>query len=180
MDIYKLKFTVLQMEIFRLLCVKAGALLNQSEIARLLNVTPTAVAKALVLLEKEERITVTRGKTNLNMVELNRDSKRSLELKRAENLKMLIESGLPTFLEENIPGCTIILFGSFCRGDDTIKSDIDVAVIGIHEEDISLEKYEKLLEKEIRINYYKSLKDINKYLKANILNGIVLSGGIEL
>ena len=53
MDMYKLKFTKLQLEIFRLLCVKAGERLNQRQIARLLKVSPTAIAKAIPKLEKE-------------------------------------------------------------------------------------------------------------------------------
>lgn len=180
MEIFKLKFTRLQVEIFRLFCVKTGCQLNQSQIARFLNVTPTAVAKALPLLEKEQIIKRTRGQTNLNMVELNRDSQNTLELKRAENLKLLFESGLPAFLEDSLPGSTIVLFGSYARGDDTIKSDIDIAVIGIGEKKIDLSVYEKTLEKEIRVNYYEDFKKVNPHLKSSICNGIVLSGGIEL
>ncbi len=180
MDIYKLKFTRLQVEIFRLFCVKTGCQLNQRQIAGFLKVTPTAVAKALPLLEKERIVKRTKGITNLNMVELNRDSQDTLELKRAENLKLLFESGLPAFLEESLPGATIVLFGSYARGDDTIKSDIDVAVIGIGEKKIGLGEYEKKLEKEIRVNYYENFKKVNPHLKSNICNGVVLSGGIEL
>ncbi len=180
MEIYKLKFTRLQLEIFRLFCIKAGCQLNQSQVARFLKVTPTAVAKALPLIEKEDLIKIARGTTNLNLIELNRDSQNTLELKRAENLKLLFESGLPAFLEESLPGATIALFGSYARGDDTIKSDIDIAVIGTSEKEISLGEYEKKLEKEIRINYYKNFKNVNRYLKSSICNGITLSGGIEV
>lgn len=180
MDIYKLKFTRLQMEIFRLFCVKTGSSLNQSQIAKLLKVTPTAVAKALKSLEKEQIVKIAKGTTNLNIVELNRDSKKTLEFKRAENLKLLYESGLPEYLEEELPGCTIIIFGSYAKGDDTIKSDIDIAVIGVDRSAIKLDQFEKILEKPIRINYYRDFNKINKYLKSNILNGITISGGVEL
>ena len=50
---YKLKFTKLQNEIFRLLCKKSGESFNQKKIAEMLDVTPPAVKKALPLLEKE-------------------------------------------------------------------------------------------------------------------------------
>jgi len=177
-DTYKLKFTILQLEIFRLLCVKTGQQLNQRQIAKHLNVSPTAVAKALPLLEKEQIVKIDRGLTNA--VQLNRDSQKTVELKRAENLRLLYESGLPEFIEESYPGCTIILFGSYARGDDTTRSDIDIAVIGTKEKDIDLSEYEKRLEKPIRINYYENLKRINTHLKSNLCNGIVLAGGIEL
>ncbi len=180
MDIYKIKFTVLQLEIFRLFCIKTGARLNQRQVAKLLHVTPTAIAKALPLLEKEKIIKVTRGSTKVNFVELARDVHKTLELKKAENFKILIESELPSYLEESFPSCTIILFGSYAKGDDVSTSDIDIAVIGGKEKDVNLNQFEKKLEKEIRINYYSSLKEINPHLRSNILNGIILSGGIEL
>ena len=45
MDMYKLKWTRLQSEILRLLCIKSGQILNLRGIANCLKVSPTAVAK---------------------------------------------------------------------------------------------------------------------------------------
>ena len=174
---YKLKFTKLQNEIFRLLCIKAGISLNQRGIARILNVSPTAVAKALYLLDKENLVIVNKSKEmNLTSIQLNRDK---AEFKRVENLKLIYESGLLGFLEEKFPGSTIILFGSYSKGEDTIKSDIDIAIIG-KEKKIDLIKFDKLLERRIFLHFYPSLKEMKKELKENILNGIILFGGIEL
>ena len=79
MDKYKLKFTRFQNTIFRLLCIHAGESLNQREIAKLLGFSPTAVAKALPLLEKEGLVCVERSKTmNLTFIKLNRDSQKAL------------------------------------------------------------------------------------------------------
>src|SRR3989344_6175695 len=129
METYKLKFTRLQNEIFRFLSIKAGMKFNQSRIAKMLKVSPTAIAKVLPLLEKEGLIKIEKGKNiNLNFIFLDQNNKRAIELKRIENLKNIYESGLSDFLEESFPGCTIIIFGSYSRGEDTIKSDIDVAV----------------------------------------------------
>lgn len=180
MDMYKLKFTRLQLEIFRLLAVRTGEKLNQREMAGYLDVSPTAVAKSLPGLEKENLIKIEKSKNmNLNLVVLNRDDPQIIRLKRAENLKMLYQSGLVEFLEEKYPGCAIVLFGSFAKGEDTFRSDIDLAVIGL-EKKLDLKEFEKRLEKEIRINYYSSLKEIKKELKENLMNGIVLLGNIEL
>lgn len=167
------------MEIFRLLCVKAGAKLSQRQVAKLLKVSPTAVAKALPLLKNARMAKVEKG-NNLNLVELDRDSRKTLELKRAENLRLLIESGLPEFLEGSLPGATIVLFGSYAKGDDTVTSDIDIAAIGISGKKIILDEYGKRLEKEIRINYFRDFKALGVHMKSSICNGIVLSGGIEL
>ena len=178
---YKLKFTKLQNEIFRLLCIKAGQGLNQRNIAKLLRVSPTAVAKALKQLEKDQLVKVEKSKTmNLNLVELNRDNPKAIALKRINNLKLIYESGLIDLLEEKFPGCTIILFGSYSLGEDTINSDIDIAVIGSKEKRIDLTKFDKLLERNIFINYFDNLRKINRNLRENIINGITLHGTIEL
>lgn len=181
MDTYKLKFTQLQLEIFRLFCIKTGEKLNQRQIARFLNVTPTAIAKALPLLENEKLMIIRKSKEmNLNLVKLNREDKQTINFKKAENLKLFYESNLLEFLKENCPASTIILFGSYAKGEDTIKSDIDIAIIGSNNKKFNMKKYESKLEKEIRINYYKTFKEIHKELKENLCNGIILSGGIEL
>lgn len=181
MDKYKLRFTRLQNEIFRLFCIKTGESFNQREIAFLLSVSPTAVSKALPDLEKEKLLIVKKDKNlNLNIVELNRNSEKVLNLKRVENLKRIYESGLIDFLRNQFVGSTIILFGSYSKGEDVIDSDIDIAIIYSKEKKVDLSKFNNFLEKEIILNFYDSFKIIHKHLKENILNGILLEGGIEL
>jgi predicted nucleotidyltransferase len=181
MDTCKLKVIPLRTRAIRLLNIKAGQKLSQRKIARSLNVSPTSVAKLIPLLEKRKLIRVTRSKEmNLNLVELNREEREVIYLKKLENQKFIYESGLLSFLKEKYPGSTIILFGSYAKGEDTINSDIDLAIIGSSKKNVELKKYEKSLEREIRINYYKTFKEINKELKENLCNGVVLSGGIEL
>ncbi len=181
MDMYKLKFTRLQNEIFRLLCIKAGTSLNQRGIARMLKVSPTAVSKSLPILEKEGLIKLEKSKTmNLISVILNRDNPRTMAFKRIENLKLIYESGLVEFLEESFPGTSVILFGSYSRGEDTDRSDIDIAIIGSSEKEIELTKFDKLLERTVFLHFYSSFKTIEKELKENILSGIIFIGGIEL
>lgn len=186
MVMYKLKWTRLQAEIFRYFCIHAGQTQNLRGIAKALTVTPTAVSNALPELEKEGFLKVKKSKTmNLLLVEFNRDSRRAVELKRAENLKLIYESGLSEFLFNEFPGCAIVLFGSYSRGEDICSSseycsDVDIAVIGIKGKNIDLTKFDKLLRRKIIINFYTSWKDMHKHLKENILNGIPLGGGVEL
>jgi predicted nucleotidyltransferase/predicted XRE-type DNA-binding protein len=175
---YKLKFTTLQNRIFRLMCIEAGKELNQREIAKALGVSPTAVNKALKLLEKLNLISIKKVKTmNLKNIELNRES--AVKLKRAENLSQIYESGLQSHLEESLPGCTIILFGSYSLGEDTIESDIDIAVIG-SEKKVNTIKFESILKRKIYIHNYKDMTKIHKNLRNNIINGITLSGALEI
>lgn len=177
---YNIKFTRLQNSIFRLFCIKSGMFLSQREVAKFLGFSPTAVAKALKKLEKEKMIKIEKNKKiNLISLSLNRDNQKTLILKKIENLKIIYESGLADFLEEKFPGSTIILFGSFSRGEDDIQSDIDIAVIGSKDKNLNLTEFEKKIERTINLNFYDSL-NIESHLKNNILNGITLIGGVEL
>ena len=188
MDMYKVKWTKLQAEIFRFLCIKAGLTLNLRGIARALKVSPTAVSNALPELEREGLVKIKKSKTiNLLSIELNRDNQKAIELKRVENLKLIYESELPDFLFNEFPGSTIILFGSYARGEDIWinetkenRSDIDIAIIGTKGKDVDLTKFEKMLERTVIVNFYESWQSIHKHLRNNILNGILFKGGVEL
>ncbi|MBU4245933.1 MAG: nucleotidyltransferase domain-containing protein [Nanoarchaeota archaeon] len=178
---YKVKFTVLQLEILRFLFVRAGTSFNARGVAMPLKVSQTAVSKALPLLEKEGLINIEKDEQSGRWsIKLNRDNPKVIALKRAENLKMLYESGTISFLEDTLPGATILLFGSYSRGDDTVKSDIDIAIIGRKEKELGLAQFEAKLERKINLNFYASFNGIHKELKENLCNGIVLVGGIEL
>ena len=180
-NIYKLWLTNLQQEILRLLFAKAGTLFNQRQIAKSLEVSQPAVIKALPELEKKEFIKIKQDKKSRRWsIELNRDNYKVMQLKRIDNLRQMYESGLVNFLEKEFAGATIILFGSYSRGEDTNDSDLDIAIIGRKEKSIDLIKFEKMLERTIYLNFYSIFKDIHKHLKENILNGIVLVGGVEL
>ena len=181
MDIYKLKFTKLQNEILRFLFIKSGLSFNLRGVARPLNVSLTAVSKALKSLEEAKLVVVKKHPDSKRLsIILNKNNPKVFWLKRIENLKLIYESGLPDFLSEKFPGTTIILFGSYSTGEDTANSDIDIAVISSKEKDVSLTKYGELLERTIVLHFYDTVNKIDKNLRANIFNGIVLTGAIEL
>lgn len=177
MDTYKLKWTRLQAEIFSLLCKRAGEKLSQREIAKMLKVSPTAVGNSVKKLK--ELVKIEKTKT-INFITFNRDGPKAIELKRVENLKSVYLSGLSDYLESELAGGTILLFGSYSLGEDTITSDIDIAVIGRKGKVLELEEYEKALNRKININFYDLWKNIHEHLRNNILNGILLQGGVEL
>lgn len=179
MDTSKLKWTSLQAEVFSLLCLRAGEKLSQREIAGILKVSPTAVANSVKKLKGDRLISVEKVKT-INFVSFNRDEPKAVELKRSENLKNIYLSGLSDYLERELAGGTIILFGSYSRGEDTATSDIDIAVIERKDKPLRIEEYEKALNRKININFYDSWKGVHEHLKNNILNGIVLHGSVEL
>ncbi len=176
MDNGDFELTPLDQKLFSFLCKEAGKKLSQRETAILLNVSPTAIGKSVKRLEKLKLIKITKLK-NINLIELSGE-KKAIELKRVENLKQIFLSGLSDFLLKNLPGATIILFGSYSRGEDTSNSDIDIAIIGRKRKALSLEKYEKKLGREVHLLFFDSFNKISRHLKNNILNGIVLFGSV--
>ena len=80
---------------------------------------------------------------------------------------------------------SVILFGSYRKGDDTEKSDIDIAVEVSGEqktEIIELGQFEQFgLRKNVPLNLHLfSRKNIDLNLFANIANGIVMDGFLEV
>src|SRR3989344_2175475 len=179
MDTYKLDFTILELEIFTYLSIRTGEMFSQRDIAKALKVSPTAVSNAIKNLTIKDLVKLNKTKT-INFISFNRDNHKAIELKKVENLKQIYISGFSDFLEEKLAGSTIILFGSYSRGEDTKTSDIDIAIIGRKEKTLSLEKFEKTLNRRINLNFYDSLRGIHKHLKNNILNGIIIHGSVEL
>ncbi len=176
-----LRLTKLQQDIVRLLFIKAGTTLNQRAVAKLLQVSAPAVMKTLPRLEQLGFIKITQDEESRRWaIELNRDNHTVLQLKRADNLKLIYESGLVDFIEQELAGATIVLFGSYSRGEDTETSDLDLAIIGRKEKSINLSKYEKVLGRKINLNFYEAWSRIHRNLKENLCNGIVLVGGVEL
>ncbi|HIH12553.1 TPA: hypothetical protein HA242_02415 [Candidatus Woesearchaeota archaeon] len=179
MEIYKLNFTKLQLEIFSLLCLKAGEKLSQREVAKTLEVSPTAITNSVPKLLEFQLLKLEKVR-NINLITFNRDEQKAIELKRVENLKNIYLSQLVDYLRQELPGGTILLFGSYAKGEDTNTSDIDLAVIERKDKLLDLQKYEKKLNRKINVNFYTSWKAIPKHLKNNILNGILLQGSVEL
>lgn len=179
-NIYKPKLTNLQQDILRFLFIKAGEPINAHYISKALKVSQPAVSKALPKLEKDELIKIAKDKESKRLaIELNRDH-RVIWLKRADNLKQIYESGLVQFFYDNFPSATIILFGSYSTGEDTIKSDVDLAVIGGKDKQADLKDFEKELGRTINLNFYTSFKGLEKHFLDNLLNGILLKGSVEL
>jgi len=180
-NIYQLELTSLQRKILELLFIKTGTTLNQRQIAKSLEVSQPAVMKALPALKNSNLIKIQQDKESRRWsIELNRDDHKAMQLKRIDNLRLIYHSGLADFLEREFAGGTIILFGSYSRGEDTINSDIDLAIIGRKEKPVNLLGFESILKRKININFYDSFKNIHKHLRENILNGFIITGGIEL
>jgi predicted nucleotidyltransferase len=100
------------------------------------------------------------------------------------NLDLIYNSNIIEYVHKTIPSTrAIILFGSYRKGDDNEKSDIDIAV------EVLSDKNVKIIEAQInKLGYRKNISlnlhifsrnkiDINLF--SNIANGIVLDGFLE-
>jgi predicted nucleotidyltransferase len=163
--------------VFAVLSRYAGEVLSKRDIAKRAGIAPMSVSNAVRVLEEEGRVTVSRFKT-IDRVSLDLSDERTVGVKRAENLKRIILSGLVEELERSAPHTTIILFGSYSFGEDVSTSDIDIAIIGRSSVDPSLERFEQELFRAIHVSAFESWDDIDPYLKNSILSGIVLSGRV--
>ncbi|MBS3084259.1 nucleotidyltransferase domain-containing protein [Candidatus Pacearchaeota archaeon] len=102
------------------------------------------------------------------------------------NLNFIYQSGLIDFLNDsyNNPKA-IILFGSFRKGEDTSKSDIDIAIESDEFKEYKtvelkqLSDLEKAIGRAIQIHEFnRKHVDINVF--NNIANGIILYGFLEV
>ena len=155
------------------------------EISRILKKSPTTISKYLREYEKQG-VLKSAKKFNHLFFKANSENREFKQIKLSYNLKSLQVSGVVDFIEEelNYPQA-IVLFGSFAKAEDSVKSDIDLLVLSPIKKQINLKKFEKKLEKNIQLfvhsrEEFKKLKQKNKELVNAWLNGIVLSGSLEV
>jgi len=136
------------------------------------------VAKAgFILIEKLAKIWRIRA---------NRSSQHYLRSKIVYNLNFAYQSGLVEFLakEYNNPK-SIILFGSFRKGEDVSSSDIDIAIEKEETKEYKtlflkeLADYEKFIRRRIQLHEF-NRKIVDIHIFNNIANGIVLYGFLEV
>lgn len=106
--------------------------------------------------------------------------------KVANNLKTVLLSGIVQEVHKVVKNPrAIILFGSYRKGDDTDKSDIDIAVEVSDNKELRIQELVTFQEfgyrKNVKVNLHIfSRAKIDLNLFANIANGIVLDGFLEV
>ncbi len=127
----------------------------------------------------EEKILKINRIENIKFYQADRTSENFILEKKIFNIKQLTK--LIKHLKKEYSNPTIILFGSYAKGEDIEASDIDLFIqTPITKVEIP-EKIEKELERSIQIFAHKNIQEIkNKELANNIINGIVLNGFLEV
>ncbi len=154
--------------------------LHLREVARRVGLSATGAMKILRSLEiegmvKKERAAVTteyRG---------NYENEKFMALKRSLNLYSLHSSGLVSKIVDfyKIPEC-IVIFGSYAKGEDTGKSDIDIAIMTGMKEYPQLDIYEDGLKRKLSLHLIDNIQNEEKGFINTLANGIVLYGYLEV
>lgn len=154
--------------------------LRVREIERELNLSLPSVIFVVKKLVEEELLQIIKI-GSVVFYAANRSNNNYLFEKKLFNLKQIHSSGLIEDLKFNYSNPTIILFGSYMKGEDIETSDIDIFIEISDKKEINLQKYEKILKRKIQIFKFKNFVSIiNKDLANNISNGIVLNGFLKV
>ena len=159
--------------------INPTAKLRVREIERTLKLPLPSVIRYCKELEQENILTINKA-GNVNFYTASRSETYFLE-KKLFNIKQVYESGLINYLKIELSNPAIVLFGSFAKGEDLEESDIDLYIETPSKKQLNLEKFKKILKREVQIFQHKSLKEItNHHLANNIINGITLNNYIEV
>ena len=160
--------------------INPNAKLRVREIEKTLKLPIPSDIRYCKELEKEGILTISKT-GNVNFYTANRGDVKYLLEKKLHNIKQLYESGLVEYLKIELSNPSIVLFGSFAKGEDTEESDIDLYIETNSKKNVILEKFEKLLKRKIQVFRHKNLREIsNTHLANNIINGITLNNYIEV
>lgn len=151
------------------------------ELTRKINLAHTSVKRNLmdlvdnnIIMQKVKKV----GSRDFPVYKANTESYSYKKYKKINNFIAINESGLIEFLEQQLMPKSIVLFGSYMRGEDFEDSDIDLFV-ECESEEIDVSVYEYKLQRKIQIHFRQDFNKYSKELKNNIINGIVLSGFLE-
>jgi predicted nucleotidyltransferase len=156
-----------------------------SDLAKTSKVAKANIGKILEELNTLELIEITKL-SNLWRIKANQNNWNFIGLKIVYNLNFIYQSGLVEFLNNHFSNPkSIILFGSFRKGEDNSNSDIDIAietdeienyqVRGLRE----LSEFENQIKRNIQIHLFNK-KNIDINVFNSIANGIVLIGFLEV
>jgi predicted nucleotidyltransferase len=152
--------------------------LRVRQIERELNLPLPSVIRYIKELNQEQ-ILKAEMIAKIRLYSADRSSDVFLTEKRLYNIKTL--TPVVNFLIDKYNNPTIVLFGSYSRGEDTEDSDIDLFIETPIKKQENLEKFEKKLNRKIQLFKYRRITSIkNKNLINNILNGITLNGFVEV
>ncbi len=155
------------------------------ELSRKTKVSVFTVKNIIDQLSLEEIIEEKRV-GNMRYIKANMNNYFFKHLKIAFSIKKILDSDIIEFLKENIPAASsIVLYGSTAKGEDDIKSDIDLLIIG-QKKKINISGFENKLKRQINLltlRWSEWREHTNKdkaFYKEIITDGITLFGNLPV
>ncbi len=144
------------------------------ELARITNRSPAFISRLAKRLLSAKIIKKVDTK-----IQADTANKEYLALKIAYNYYRVYSSNIIEDLVLAYRPKSIVLFGSFSRGQDHESSDIDLAIVDPQQKgNLNVQGYEKKANRRISIHIVKS-KSITGELWDSIINGVVIHGFLE-
>jgi predicted nucleotidyltransferase len=166
-----------EQKILKQLFLKPTYRFHIRELARETDLNPNTIINLSDKLEKQGLVSKKRNK-NLVEVSLNFENKKTVWLKKLFNLSQIYESGIIDFLVTAYQPNSISLIGSYSRGEDIEKSDIDLVVITNKKEVIDVSEFETKLHRTIHLLIAQKEKMSGEFFN-NLINGVVVYGAIK-
>jgi predicted nucleotidyltransferase len=110
----------------------------------------------------------------------NLESDEYFNAKKLFNQFLINSSGLVEEIKKELNPKVVVLFGSYSKGEDIEKSDIDLLAISARKKELDLARYEKLLSRKIHLIMIENFKKSDKEFVNSIINGVVLYGYLEV
>ena len=108
-------------------------------------------------------------------------------LKIAFNVKKILDCGIVGFLKEHVPALSsVVLFGSWAKGENDKKSDVDILVIGQRPVEFDVSGFEARLGGGLELiimrwsEWRKKAKDDRAFYLEVIADGVLLYGNLPV
>lgn len=148
------------------------------EISRKINLAHTSVKKHLDRMVEAGLVYREKGERFFGY-KVARDSEDFIFYKRLFNLMNLRMAGVVEEIKKINHFVAIVLYGSYLRGEDVEKSDIDLFLLSGSDKLPDFEDSEKLLGRELHVIVEKDLNNLSDELRNELMNGLVLDGYLK-
>lgn len=141
------------------------------EIARITKIPKSTVKNYLDELKKQKLLTGNNEAETTPLFKI---------IKVNHYVEKIFKAGLVDYLIDKLNPETIILFGGFRKGESDKDSDIDIFVATHEKKDLNLKNFEKKIKHKIDLHFERSINNVQKRLRNNIINGIKLYGSFSI
>lgn len=153
------------------------------ELAKKAKLSTTSVVRSIADLKRFKVVQIEKTGLTTN-VKADLDSEAYPFYKKVFNLYRLERYAIIQTLKEAFRAETIVLFGSFAKGEDIEESDVDILILTKSKKKKNLSDFlsvcEKELNRKINLHILPSLEKSSSEFKNAVANGIVLYGYLKV